>query len=52
MKALIKFGAFGQYTILVPIDTLGCVDGVLVRGFGYTELEAIEATRNVIVMPE
>ena len=38
MKALIKFGAFGQYTILVPIDTLGCVDGVLVRGFGYTEL--------------
>lgn len=29
MKALIKFG---QYTMLVPIDTLGCVDG-----FGYTE---------------
>lgn len=28
MQALIKFG---QYTILVPIDTLGCVDG-----FGYT----------------
>lgn len=37
MKAVIKFGAFGQHTILVPIHTLGCVDGVLVRGFGYTE---------------
>ena len=37
MKAVIKFGAFGQYTILVPVTTLGIVDGVLVRGFGYTE---------------
>lgn len=37
MKAVIKFGAFGQYTIVVPIDTLGIVDGMLVRGFGYTE---------------
>lgn len=37
MKAVIKFGAFGQYTIVVSITTLGIVDGVLVRGFGYTE---------------
>lgn len=37
MKTLIKFGALGQYTILVPITTLGIVDGVLVRGFGYIE---------------
>lgn len=41
MKALIKFGNFGQYTILVPIHTLGLVDVVLVRGFGYTEREFI-----------
>lgn len=37
MKALIKFGAFGQYTIIVPVTTLGIVYGQLVRGFGYTE---------------
>lgn len=37
MKAVIKFGAFGQHTIVVPTTTLGIVDGVLVRGFGYTE---------------
>jgi hypothetical protein len=37
VKAFIKFGAFGQYTIIVPITTLGIVDGQLVRGFGYTE---------------
>lgn len=37
MKAVIKFGLFGQYIIIVPIHTLGLVDDVLVRGFGYTE---------------
>lgn len=36
MKALIKFGSFGQHTIIVPLTTLGIVDGQLVRGFGYT----------------
>lgn len=36
MKALIKFVAFGQYTILVPIDTPGCVDGAG-TWLGYTE---------------
>lgn len=37
MKALIKHGTFGQHIIIVPIHTLGLVDGVRVRGFGYTE---------------
>lgn len=36
MKALIKFGDFGQHTIVVPIATLGIVNGELVRGFVYT----------------
>ena len=36
MQVLIKFGDFGQHTIVVPITTLGIVNGELVRGFGYT----------------
>lgn len=36
MKAVIKFGDFGQHTIVVPITTLGIVNGELIRGFGYT----------------
>ena len=36
MKAVIKFGPLGQHTIVVAIDTLGIVNGQLVRGFGYT----------------
>lgn len=36
MQVLIKFGDLGQHTIVVPITTLGIVNGELVRGFGYT----------------
>ena len=36
MRVVIKFGDFGQHTIVVPITTLGIVNGELVRGFGYT----------------
>lgn len=36
MQVLIKFGDFGQHTIVVHITTLGIVNGELVRGFGYT----------------
>ena len=36
MQALIKFGDFGQYTIIVPLTTLIIVDGQLVLDFGYT----------------
>lgn len=36
MQVLIKFGDFGQHTIVVPITMLGIANGELVRGFGYT----------------
>lgn len=48
MKVLIKFGDFGQHTIVVPITTLGIVNGELVRGFGYTSKGANRETRGYI----
>lgn len=37
MRLLIKYGSHGQHEDLVPIETVGIVDGKLVLGFTRTK---------------